>query len=121
MNEPIADTARGILDGHIVLSRKLSSAGHYPAISVLDSISRVKNDIADREHLQASQKIQTLLATYADAEDLISVGAYQRGSSPKIDKSIQMIDRINSFLMQEVHASHNLSDTIRELKELANQ
>lgn len=121
MNEPIADTARGILDGHIVLSRKLASAGHYPAISVLDSISRVKNDIADREHLQASLKIQSLLATYAEAEDLISVGAYQKGTNPKIDKSMQMIDQINSFLTQEIHASHNLVDTIKELKDLANR
>ncbi len=119
MNEPIADTARGILDGHIVLSRKLASAGHYPAISILDSISRVKNDIADKEHLQASLKLQSMLATYAEAEDLISVGAYQRGTNPKIDKSMLMIDHINSFLTQEVHASHNLVDTINELKELA--
>lgn len=102
MNEPIADAARGILDGHIVLSRKLASSGHYPAIDVLESISRCRSDVISSEHLSAARALVEVLAVYRSAEDLISVGAYQRGSNPKIDKAIELNDRINGFLRQEI-------------------
>lgn len=119
MNEPIADATRGILDGHIVLSRRLASMGHYPAIDVLESISRLRSDVADKNHLLAAQKIQEILAAYRGAEDLISVGAYQRGSNPSIDKAIEIMDRINSFLKQRVDEISSYEDSIAHLIELA--
>lgn len=103
MNEPIADAARGILDGHIVLSRKLASLGHYPAIDILESISRVRNDIITQEHKSAIMTIQELIATYKGAEDLISVGAYQPGINPKTDRAVAFNDIINHFLVQAPH------------------
>lgn len=119
MNEPVADAARGILDGHIVLARKLASLGHYPAIDVLESISRVKNDVITNEHKKASQKLQELMSTYRSAEDLISVGAYKAGTNPKIDRAIALNDRIDEFLTQEVDEKSSLEDTINELLEIA--
>ncbi len=118
MNEPIADAARGVLDGHIVLSRRLASMGHYPAIDVLESISRVRNEIISEDHYQAAIFIQEMLATYRSAEDLISVGAYQTGSNPKIDKSIRLNDKINQFLKQRVGDSISLDQTIEDLFEI---
>lgn len=112
MNEPIADAARGILDGHIVLSRKLASLNHYPAIDVLESISRVKNDIIQQDHKAASLNLQEILATYRSAEDLISVGAYQSGTNAKIDRAIGLIDSINTFLKQEIDEPSQFEDTI---------
>ena len=103
MNEPIADTTRGILDGHIVLSRQLASLGHFPAIDVLSSISRVMVNITDVDHLQAASKIKELMAIYTEAKDLIDVGAYQKGNNPKIDLAIKFIDKINEFLKQSVN------------------
>ncbi len=115
LNEPVADTARGILDGHIVLSRKLASMGHYPAIDVLESISRVMNDIITKEHKVAVSKAVELLATYRNSEDLISVGAYQRGTNPKIDRAISMHDTLMSFLKQEIEETHSFEETIQTL------
>lgn len=115
LNEPVADTARGILDGHIVLSRKLASMGHYPAIDVLESISRVMNDIITKEHKVAVSKAVELLATYRNSEDLISVGAYQRGTNPKIDRAISMNDTLMSFLRQEIEETHSFEGTIQTL------
>jgi len=103
MNEPIADATRGILDGHIVLSRQLASLGHFPAIDVLNSISRVMINITDAEHLQAASKIKELMAIYTEAKDLIDVGAYQKGNNPKIDLAIKFIDKINQFLKQSIN------------------
>ncbi len=120
MNEPIADTARGILDGHIVLSRKLASLGHYPAIDILESISRLKNDIISEKHYEASLEIIEILATYKNAEDLISVGAYQRGTNSKIDKAINMIDTINNFLKQKIYETTSFQQTVDELIKIAN-
>ncbi len=120
LNEPVSDTARGILDGHIVLSRKLSSQGHFPAIDILESISRLKNDIISQQHYEASLNIIEILATYKNAEDLISVGAYQRGTNPKIDRAINMIDIINSFLKQKVNETSSYEETINELIRIAN-
>jgi flagellum-specific ATP synthase len=116
MDEPIADSARSILDGHIVLSRKLASKNHYPAIDVLPSISRVMNVVIDKEHKQAARELLELLATYREAEDLINIGAYSRGSNPRIDKAISKIDAINKFLRQDIEESSNFEDTLNLLK-----
>jgi len=101
MNEPITDTARGILDGHIVLNRKLAQKNHYPAIDVLASISRCMSAIADPEHKKAAGKLKNVLATYNDAEDLINIGAYRMGANKNIDYAISKIERVNEFLLQE--------------------
>lgn len=100
-NEPITDTARSILDGHIMLSRKLGHRNHYPAIDVLQSISRVMSSIAEKDHKDAAGKLKNVLATYQEAEDLINIGAYKRGSNQNIDYAISKIDMVNEFLMQD--------------------
>ena len=100
MNEPVADAVRSILDGHIVLSRRLASGGHYPAIDVLESVSRVMPSITTEEHRQAAQRLLDLLATYRESEDLINIGAYVKGSNPRIDQAIAMIQQIWLFLKQ---------------------
>ena len=99
-NEPITDTARSILDGHIMLNRKLAHKNHYPAIDVLQSISRCMSQVADKEHKQAAGKLRNILATYNDAEDLINIGAYKKGSNPAIDYAMSKIDEVNDFLCQ---------------------
>lgn len=101
MNEPIADAVRGILDGHLVLSRRLASKNHYPSIDILSSVSRVMPDIVDSQHISAAGKIKELLATYKESEDLISVGAYVHGSNPKIDLAISKYPAIVDFLKQK--------------------
>ncbi len=119
MNEPIADTARGILDGHIVLSRQLGSAGHYPAIDVLNSISRVASQVSDPEHLINARKLRAAMATYQQSEDLITLGAYVAGSNPKLDSSIRSRERILQFLRQDAHEKSELQQTLASLKEIA--
>ena len=98
MNEPIADAVRSILDGHIVLSRAIAAQNHFPAIDILASVSRVMNEVVSPEHLSASQEMRSLMAVYKDAEDLIHIGAYVKGSSAKIDTAIQKIDSINDLI-----------------------
>ncbi len=120
MNEPVADTARGILDGHIVLSRRLAAAGHYPAIDVLESISRVMSDITSEEHRQAATRLMDTLATYKEAEDLINIGAYVKGSNPKVDYSIKKINAINQFLRQNINESSRLEESVQALIQLMN-
>ncbi len=120
LSEPIADSARSILDGHIVLSRKLANMGHYPAIDPLESISRLMPDIVSEKHRKSAEKIIDLLATFREAEDLINIGAYVRGSNPKIDKAIQMIDKIREFLKQDVKEKAEFEDSVNRLIELAN-
>lgn len=102
MNEPIADAVRGILDGHIVLNRNLANKGHFPAIDILASVSRVMKEIVPPEHQEAAQFLNRLLSVYKDSEDLINIGAYQRGSNPEIDMSLQYIQAINEFTRQKV-------------------
>ncbi|EFM39837.1 flagellar protein export ATPase FliI [[Eubacterium] yurii subsp. margaretiae ATCC 43715] len=109
MNEPIADTVRGILDGHIVLSRALANKNHYPAIDVLASVSRVMPSIISGEHMKKVGVMRDLLATYKDSEDLISIGAYVKGSSKKVDFAIEKNDEINNFLKQGVHDKYTFS------------
>jgi len=109
-NEPISDAVRAILDGHIMLTRDLAIKNHYPAINVLDSVSRVFTDVAPPEHIQAAGKMKEILATYEKAEDLINIGAYVAGSNPKIDLSIRMIDKIKDYLRQNYNESTLFSD-----------
>ncbi|MEX0769872.1 MAG: FliI/YscN family ATPase [Balneolaceae bacterium] len=101
MNEPIADAVRSILDGHIVLSRNLAHKNHYPAINVLMSVSRIMNQVVEPDKISLSRKARELLAVYDEAEDLISIGAYSKGSSPKIDEAMSKIDALNDFLKQD--------------------
>lgn len=117
-NEPITDTARGILDGHIMLSRKLGHKNHYPAIDVLQSISRVMSSIADDEHKKAAGTLKNVLATYTEAEDLINIGAYKSGSNKNIDYAIEKIDKVNDYLMQKVNEKFSLEEELILLKEL---
>lgn len=119
MNEPISDAARGILDGHIVLSRRIASSGHYPAIDILESISRVKNDVINNNHKESSLNVQEMLSTYRAAEDLISVGAYQKGSNAKTDRAIAHIDRINEYLKQGINEKVEYQNSVLELIELS--
>lgn len=117
-NEPITDTARSILDGHIVLDRKLGHKNHYPAIDVLQSISRCMSQIVDKEHKQLAGKLKSILATYNEAEDLINIGAYKAGSNPAIDTAIAKIGAVNDFLCQDVEEKFDYEDTYELLKQL---
>lgn len=117
-NEPITDTARSILDGHIMLSRKLVHKNHYPAIDILQSISRVMSSIVDSNHKQAADKLKTVLATYNEAEDLINIGAYKSGSNKNIDYAIDKIESVNEFLTQNVDEKFELSEIVTKMSEL---
>jgi len=117
-NDPIGDAVRGLLDGHLWLSRKLSTRGHYPAIDPIASISRLMPDICDPEHLKASIAMRRLLAVYLDNEDLISIGAYKSGSNPEIDHAIKMKPLIDQFLQQDVAERAVLDGTLQKIKEL---
>lgn len=117
-NEPITDTARSILDGHIVLSRKLGHKNHYPAIDILASISRCMSQIVDKEHKMAAGKLKNVLATYNDAEDLINIGAYKKGSNPNIDYAIEKVDATNAFLMQDVDEKFTFEEAVQMLEDL---
>lgn len=115
MNEPIADAVRGILDGHIVLNRNIAHKGHYPAIDVLASVSRVMKDIVPEEQQLAAERLKRLLALYKESEDLINIGAYQHGSNPAIDEAIQAMEAINSFTKQRVTESATYEETTSRL------
>ena len=117
-NEPITDTARGILDGHIVLSRKLGQKNHYPAIDVLASISRCMSSVADKEHKQKAGMLKNVMATYNDAEDLINIGAYRAGSNKNIDYAISKIDKVNEFLLQDVDEKYSFDDEVAMLSDI---
>ncbi|QQK80253.1 flagellar protein export ATPase FliI [Salicibibacter cibi] len=119
MDEPIADAVRGILDGHFILDRKLANKGHYPALNVLKSISRLMTDIVPKEHLEAATTIRQHLATYEDNEDLIQVGAYKKGTSEDVDLAIQVHPDIQEFLQQGTERIYPLSDTVEQLQLLA--
>jgi flagellum-specific ATP synthase len=120
MNEPIADAARSILDGHIVLSRELADQNHYPAIDVLRSISRVMEDIASLQHKHNAGRLKELLATYRKAEDLINIGAYVAGSNPKIDRAMAKIDQINNYLRQDVQENVDFESSLLQLEKIMN-
>ena len=118
-NEPVSDTVRGILDGHISLSRELAEASHYPAVDVLSSVSRIMEDVVSKEHEEAAAQLQKLIATYNQSEDLINIGAYEEGSNPEVDKAIDKIDEINDFLTQGINEKANYEDTVENLIEIA--
>jgi flagellum-specific ATP synthase len=117
-NDPIGDAVRSIVDGHIVLSRQLAQKGHYPAIDILQSASRVMKGVTTAEHRVLAQKIRETLATYKEAEDLINIGAYKAGSNPRIDKAIRVIEPLNQFLRQSVEDPTRLSSCLRQLQQI---
>ena len=119
MTEPVADETRSILDGHIVLSRKLASANHYPAIDVLASISRVQSAIVDKDHRNAAQRVRELMAKYQDVELLIKIGEYKKGADKVTDEAVAKADAINGFLRQGLQEKTSYADTIKRLIELA--
>jgi type III secretion system H+-transporting two-sector ATPase len=120
MNEPVADEVRSILDGHFILSRDLAAQGHYPAIDVLQSVSRVMSAVSDIEHRKVANRMRDVLATYEKQKDLILIGAYQKGSDPRVDDALSKIDRVNAFLRQETSSNSSFSQTLRGLKEVFN-
>ncbi len=115
-DEPISDTVRGIIDGHIVLSRQIAMRNHYPAIDILASISRLMNEIVDAEHMSMAAKMRRLLSVYYEHFDLISIGAYKAGTNPELDYAVSIIDQINGFLQQRVEQSFTYEETIDLLK-----
>jgi flagellum-specific ATP synthase len=119
MNDPIADTARGILDGHIELSRSIAAMGHYPAVDVLPSVSRVMSSVVSKEHMVYAQKIRSLLATYRKAEDMINIGAYSKGSNPQIDEAIRKIGAIRAMLVQDMYNRTEYEETFEIMKEVS--
>jgi flagellum-specific ATP synthase len=116
--EPICDTVRSLLDGHTWLSRKLASRGHWPAIDVLESISRLMLDITNRTHQEAAQSVRELLAAYREHEDLISIGAYRRGANSRVDAAIDLLEDIELFLRQRIDEPSSLDETQMRLAEL---
>jgi len=119
MNEPIADAVRSILDGHVVLSRNLAAANHYPAVDVLNSISRVMPDVVDPVHLASASAVRDMLATYRDAEDLINIGAYVHGSNPRVDLALSKIESIRHFLRQGIHEQSTFDEALQGLLALS--
>lgn len=117
-NEPITDTARSILDGHIMLTRKLANKNHYPAIDVLQSISRCMSMVTDKTHRAAAGKLKNIMATYNEAEDLINIGAYKKGSNPNIDNAISKIGAVNDFLLQTTDEKYDFNQTVEMLEGL---
>ncbi len=118
MNDPIGDAVRSIVDGHIDLTRALAQKGHYPAIDILQSASRVMKAVSSPEHVRMAQKLRETLAVYRDAEDLINVGAYKAGANPKIDRAIKSIDQINDFLKQKTEDHSNMNQCLRGLQQI---
>jgi flagellum-specific ATP synthase len=120
-NEPIADTVRGLIDGHTWLSRRLASRAHYPAVDTLDSLSRLMTEVVDADHRRAAQAVRELLAVYREHEDLISIGAYRRGSNKKVDAAIDMQEDLNKFLRQQVEERSSVEDARTALLALYQQ
>ena len=114
----IADASRAILDGHIVLSRRIAEAGQYPAIDIETSVSRVMQDIAPQEHQELARRFRHTLATYQQNRDLINIGAYHRGSDPRVDAAIAMWPRMQKFLQQDINERVNQQESVRALAQL---
>jgi type III secretion protein N (ATPase) len=117
MTEPIADETRSILDGHIVLSRKLAAANHYPAIDVMASVSRVMGAITDKSHREAAQKLRAILAKYAEIELLVQIGEYQKGNDAEADRALEKIGAVNTFLRQGLEEHTDYASTLNRLKQ----
>jgi len=120
-NEPICDAARGILDGHFILSRDLASSGHYPAIDILNSVSRLSNKVVTEEELSANRRVREALATYQQSADLIQLGAHVQGANPNLDRSIRLRPQILEFLRQDADAHAPLEETRERLLTLAKE
>ena len=120
LNDPVADSAKSILDGHYVLSRKLANSGHFPAIDILASVSRVMNDVVPEQHLSLAQEARDIIATYQESSDLIDVGAYKPGSNPKIDRAILLHEPLNQLLRQKHNDVDSLDETVQKLNHLLN-
>jgi flagellum-specific ATP synthase len=121
MNEPISDATRGILDGHIALSRKLAQRGHFPAVDVMQSISRLQTEIVSKEEVAASRDLRRMLSAYADAEDLINIGAYAPGANPEIDQARAIMPGLNDFLRQDMNERADYQETVKQLLQLGEQ
>jgi flagellum-specific ATP synthase len=119
LDEPITDAARSILDGHIVLRRDLAAQGHYPAIDVLGSVSRLFREVTTEQHRSNAVKLRTLMATYADVSDLIQIGAYKTGTSPQVDRAVRLMDDVKKFLKQEVSETSTFNETSQRLNAIA--
>ncbi|MCA1795158.1 MAG: FliI/YscN family ATPase [Desulfobacteraceae bacterium] len=117
MNDPVGDTVRSIVDGHIVLSRDLANKGHYPAIDVMSSVSRVMPDVCEKEHLAIARKAVSLMASYKNAEDMITIGAYVKGSDPDVDQAILLMPKINHVLRQDMFVKKDLPSSVGALKQ----
>jgi FliI/YscN family ATPase len=115
MDEPIADASRAILDGHLVLSRRLASRGHYPPVDVMESISRVMKDVVTPAHWEAAMEIKAMMAAYNEAEDLINIGAYARGSNPQIDRALGFVEPIGAFLRQRAEEGESFDKHVQRL------
>ena len=120
-NEPVADTVRGIIDGHIILSRKIAMTNHYPAIDVLASLSRLMSSVATSEQKSLAGKIRNIMSVYNTNQDLISIGAYKAGSNPELDNAIKKIGKINDFLKQDVDAKFTFEQTIDIMRNVINE
>lgn len=118
MNEPISDAVRSIVDGHIVLDRRLASQGHYPAVAVLSSVSRLMADVISEEHLGWCHRFRSILADYEKIEDLVNLGAYQKGHNAKADHAVEMVDQLNRFLQQDISKVSRMEDGVRDLGRL---
>jgi flagellum-specific ATP synthase len=118
LGDPVADSARSLLDGHIVLSRKLAERGHYPAVDILQSISRLMSAVVTKEHREAAQRLREIYSIYTDTEDLISIGAFVPGSNRRIDGAVALIDRVREFLIQPVGERTEFAETVRRLTEM---
>lgn len=118
LTEPVTDTARGILDGHIVLSRALANKNQYPAVDVLASVSRVMGDVVTKEHGSTANEIKKIMAIYRDSEDLINIGAYVKGSNEKIDYAIEYIGKIIEFIEQEVHQKFSFAEVVEMMTQI---
>lgn len=121
MEEPIADASRALLDGHIVLSRKLAERGHFPAIDIAQSVSRLMTDVAAPEHLQAARQVRSLLAVLNEMEELVRIGAYVKGTNPQVDKALELAPQLMSFLRQELGEYSHFGQTVQALQSIAGQ
>jgi flagellum-specific ATP synthase len=119
MDEPISDAVRSLVDGHVALDRRLAERGHFPAISVARSVSRVASDVSNQAHQAAARKIRAILATYADVEDLLRIGAYAKGSSPQVDKAIELMPAVEAFLRQQKGERYSMAQTREALDKIA--
>lgn len=117
-NEPIADTVRGIIDGHIILSRKIAARNHYPAIDILGSVSRLMNDIDETDQVDAANRLRNIMSVYESNYDLISIGAYKKGSNPELDAAIAKIGKINQFLQQKTNEAFGYDETVQIMKQV---